>query len=66
MHPLEGATRDLTVTEGRRVMELYDEIKQYDDSIKIETDAYVRAKLVEYRDGLMSGLASVVYGDGSK
>ena len=66
MRPLGGAARDLTVTEGRRAMELYDQIKQYDDSIKVETDAYVLAKLVEYRDELMSELARVVYGDGSQ
>lgn len=42
-------------------MDLYDQVKQYDESIVIEKDAYVRLKLIEYRDELMSEMARVVY-----
>ena len=54
--------RDLTVEEGREVMRLWDEIQQFNASISVERDEYVRNKLVEYRDEKTTELSAIVRG----
>lgn len=61
MQPVDARLHDLSVEQGRAVMDLWDQIKQYDDSIKIETDRHVRGKLVEYREELVAKMAAIVY-----